>query len=140
ERGQLVWNPGRAEDPGHRRCLRLRIGGVALPRTHSDLAFVAKERFLWPARRGVLPGDELDEPRHERQSLHVVRGARGIARLAEAREVADHRDRADPVVAALQTPGRDRRVVNRSIQREVELDVPLQAVEKGTRPAEAEIR
>ena len=100
---------------------------------------MAGERLHRATACRPLPGNELDEPGHERQSLLVVRGTRGIARLPEARQVADHRDRPDAVVAALQSPRRDRRVVDRTVEREVELDVPLQTIDGRIFSAHAQI-
>ena len=59
----------------------------------------------------------------------VVRGQRRVARLAQAAHVADQRDRADRVVVALEAPGRDRGVVDRAVEGEVQLDVPLEPVD-----------
>src|SRR5439155_11559859 len=139
ERRQLIRHPRRAEDPRHRRGLCLGIGGIPLPRADRDLALVAGERLHRATVRRPLPGNELDEPGYERQSLLVVRGTRGIARLPQARQVADHRDRPDAVVAALEAPGRDRRVVDRTVEREVELDVPLQTIDGRTCSADPQI-
>src|SRR5439155_27078324 len=65
---------------------------------------------------------------------------RGIARLPQARYVADHGDRSDAVVATLETPGRDRRVVYGAIEGEIELHVPLQTIDDRAAPADTQVR
>ena len=101
---------------------------------------MAGERRHGPAGSRLLLCDELDEPGHQRQSLLLIGRTRGIARLPKTRHVPDHRDRSNAVIATLQAPRRDRRVVDGAVQREVELHVPLQAVDSGTAPADAQVR
>src|SRR5439155_12732687 len=62
-----------------------------------------------------------------------------IARLTQARHVADHRDRADAVVAAFEPPRRDGRVVDSAVQSEVQLHVPLEPIDDRTLAADPEI-
>ena len=137
ERRQLVGDPRRPEDPPDAGSLCLGIRRVPLPRAQGDLALVSRE----PGHRRTDPrvGDELDEARHERDPLLVIGRARRIARLAEAGQVADHRDRSDAVVATLETPRGDRGVVHRAVEREVHLHVPLQAIDDRTVPADAQV-
>ena len=96
---QLVRQPVHGADPAHAAALRRRVLGVASPGAHEGLSVPALDEA----------GDE-GEP--------VVR-----------REVADHRDRAHGVVVALRAPGGDGRIVHGPVEREVELDVPFEAVE-----------
>ena len=92
------------------------------------------------ARRARLLGDHLDQPRDEGQAFLVVRRSVRIARLAEPAHVADHRDRPDRVVVALEAPGGDRRVVDCGVHREIELDVPLEPIEDRARAFDPEVR
>ena len=65
-------------------------------------------------------------------------GAGGVGRLTQATHVADHRDRAARVVVPLDPPTGDRCVVVRAVEREVELDVQLQPVNRLTRALDAQ--
>ena len=90
----------------------------------------------WPASaRGAGPApcsrrDHLDEARARAAGPRVVRRALRVRRLPQPAHVADQRDRAHGVVLALDAPGGDRRVVHRAVERQVELDVPLEPVER----------
>ena len=68
-------------------------------------------------------------PGLEGQALGVVGGPRWVARLALAAHVADHRDRPGRVVVALQAPGRDGRVVDGAVERQVQLGVPFEPID-----------
>src|SRR5439155_21717823 len=107
----------------------VRVLGYA-PGADGDLALMAAQRRMRTTGPGRLRRDELDQPRHERQSLRVVRGEARVGRLAEATQVPDHRDRPDAVVLALQAPRHDGRVVDGAVQCQVQLHVPLQAIDR----------
>ena len=70
----------------------------------------------------------------------MIRRELWIGRLTKARHITDHRDRTVPVVTALQSPRRDRRVVHRSIEREVELHIPLQPIDDRAGAADSQVR
>ena len=136
---RLIGDPLDGADPLHSARPTLRVLGPA-PGADSDLALVAVQRRVPPAGPGRLRRDELDESRHERQSLRVVRGEVRVARLSMPAQVPDHRDRPDAVVLALQAPRHDRRVVDGAVQGQVELHVPLQAIDRDALPADPQIR
>src|SRR5207237_3006194 len=105
-----------------------------------DLTFITLEGDHRAASCRLLLRDHLDEPGHERQTFPVIRRELWIGRLTKARHITDHRDRTVPVVTALQSPRRDRRVVYRSIEREVELHIPLQPIDDRAGAADSQVR
>src|SRR5664280_2074898 len=140
ERGELVGNPGRREDPRDPADLGFRVLRMAGPGPDRDLALVAHERRVALPGRGRRLRHELDEARDERKALGVVGRQRRVARLAEPAHVPDERERARGVVGALEAPRRDRRIVERTVEGEVQLDVPLEAVDGGTGAADPQVR
>ena len=140
ECGELVGNPGRREDPRDPADLGLRVLRIAGPGPDRDLALVAGKRRQGLSRGGIRLRDELDQARHEGQTFRVVGGQRRVARLAEPAHVPDERDRPRSVVVALEAPRRDRRIVERTVEGEVQLDVPLEAVDGGTGAADPQVR
>ena len=133
----LVGHPLDGADPVDAAELARRVIGVAGPGPHGDLAHVVGQLLVARARCGRLGRDELHQPRHQWQSVGMVRGQRRVARLAQATHPADHADGAGVVVVALGAPRRDRRIMHRPVEGEVHLHVPLERVEHGTRAPDA---
>ena len=89
---------------------------------------------------GRLGGDDLDQPRVQRQAVLVVGGQLRVGGLAEPRHVADRRDRPHVVVMALEAPGAHGGVVHGAVEGQVQLEVPLQRVELVARAAQAALQ
>ena len=130
--GPLVGRPVHAEIPAD--------AATAAPVAHGNLPDVPRERGMTLPGRTRSGSDDLDQAGDERQPFAVVRRSGRVGRLALARQVADHRDRADAVVRALDPPRGDGRVVHGAVEGEVEPHVPLQPVRGSGTDARSEER
>lgn len=66
--------------------------------------------------RRTLRSDDLYEATLQRQALRVVARTAGVAGLAKGPELTNDRYRTYIVVLALERPGRDGRVMHRSVE------------------------
>ena len=130
ERRLLVRHPVLAEDPAD--AARARSASSAVPRQVRiaiSPTWSASAAWRWP---GALDSGVISSisPGISGSPSRLYDGSCGIARLPLAGHVADHRDRADRLVLALQPPRGDGGVVHGPVEREVHLDVPLEAASR----------
>ena len=105
-------------------------------RQHRDLADVGREvpHGGWPGALDACVISSIS-PGTSGSPSALYDGRLRVARLPLEGQVADHRDRARRLIRALGAPGRDRGVVERAVEREVEPDVVLRARAARVRPA-----
>ena len=114
----------RGQDAARRVCESARLGHASRRRRRCD---------RWRPRRGIdptpvredldLPLARLDQPGNERQAVSAVVRLLPAARLPLERQITDHRDRPRWLIRALRSPHRNRRVVQRTIDAEVETNI-----------------
>ena len=130
EGASLVGDPFSAPDPAGSGHLMGAVARLAPPRPHGDLAHDKRRGARAVARRARFGGDDLDQPGQQRQSIRIERRAARIRSLPQPRHVANQRNRPHRHVDALQLPGGDAGVVDRAVEREVDLHVPLERVQR----------
>ena len=89
---------------------------------------VASPVMALPHRRAV-GRDQFDQTRHQRKAIRMIGAGRRVARLAQATHITDGADRTPAIIVTLQGPGGASRLVDGSIQGEINLHVPFQNVE-----------
>ena len=125
----LVRNPVAREHPAGAGVLVLGIARSSRPTADCDLALVTGEFLVALASCGGCGGDDFNQARLEVEAVCVESRLRRIRALATLRHVANRADWPHRVVVSLQAPRGDCRIVQRTVERDVHLDVPLEFAE-----------